>query len=103
MSIISSGSDRGSRYGPNCVRGPAESTENHAPDEAPQVKGANRVDISPKGRELSESPVDQADRTSESLRAVIRHRIERCFYDERAVAESVACRLLLSDDLKIGA
>lgn len=60
---------------------------------------ADRVEISDAGRELAARTLDANGGMTESRRALIEDRISQGFYNDSAVAEKIAHRLLDSGDL----
>lgn len=69
-------------------------------DEPKRVERADRVEISDRGRELAAGSLDSAAEARTSTDTV-RGRIDSGFYNDPAVVEKVASRLISSGDLDV--
>lgn len=69
-------------------------------DELKRVERADRVEISDRGRELAASSLESAAE-ARAPQETVKSRIESGFYNDPAVVEKVASRLIMSGDLDI--
>lgn len=93
------------KIGSNLIRplrteNPKHSSTAADSDELKRVERADRVEISDRGRKLAASSLDSAAEAREPLETV-RGRIDSGFYNDPAVVEKVAGRLIASGDLDI--
>jgi len=70
-------------------------------DESERNERADRVDISPEGRELAARLLDEGREAAETRLRDIRARIDSGVYDDPSMAEEVARRLVDSGELRL--
>ncbi len=80
-------------------RGSASSKKKAGSEELVRVARADRIEISAEGRELAAEAAENGSSVAESRNEAISSRVESGFYNDPAVVEKVADRLLASGDL----